>query len=235
MSARTENQLYLHEELLLLALQDEAGVVDWRAGQYIHAVGGAILMELMMAERLALDESGRKPMVEVADETPTGDPLLDEVLEKIRTAKRRAGIQTWVARIGQTPQLKHSIAKGLCELGILEEQTGKVLFIFSQKIYPERDAAPETEIVERLRAAIFDEAAEMTERTALLVALANAAGMLAIHFDRKELKKQKLRLKAIEEREHVAQATKQAIAAAQAAVIASTTAATTAATMAAVS
>ena len=70
-------------------------------------------------------------------------------------------------------------------------------------------------------------------RTALLIALADAGGLLAIPFDKRELRGRKKRIKEISEGSVVAGAARDAIQAAHAACIAATTAATVAATTAA--
>ncbi|MCP5114747.1 MAG: hypothetical protein GY953_28290, partial [bacterium] len=57
-------QLYLHQELLLMALHDEKGTIDWKASQYAFAVGGALLAELFLAEVIRV-APGKKPLVEV--------------------------------------------------------------------------------------------------------------------------------------------------------------------------
>ncbi len=45
--------LYLHQELLLMALHDEKGTLDWKAGHYVYAVGGAL--HLLVVDQFALD------------------------------------------------------------------------------------------------------------------------------------------------------------------------------------
>ena len=56
--------LYLHEEIMLLALKDEKGTIS--SGTYQHAMGGAILAELLLRKHIAVDESKKnKKLVDV--------------------------------------------------------------------------------------------------------------------------------------------------------------------------
>ena len=53
-------KLFLHQEILLLALRDERGTIE-SGTMYQYAVGGAILSELLLANRIAveLNDGGR--------------------------------------------------------------------------------------------------------------------------------------------------------------------------------
>ena len=48
MSSSRDN-IHLHEQLLLLVLRDRKGTLDFRAGHYHLAMGGAVLAELALA------------------------------------------------------------------------------------------------------------------------------------------------------------------------------------------
>lgn len=233
MSDPLEN-LGLHERALLLALHDERGTIH-RAGMYAYAVAGGILAELFLAERLRLEErSGKKkPLVAVASATQVGDRLVDEVLDTIRKAKRRAPLDRWVSRIANTAKLKHRVARSLVHKGVLREDEGRVLLIFRRTIYPEVDPRPERALVESLRDAILSDAVDVDPRTAILVSLGWRAGLLNGVVDRKQLKARKARLEELGRGEAIAGATREAIEAVQAAMTAATIAATTAATTAA--
>ena len=82
----------LYEDVMLLALRDEKGTIA-AGSMYQYALAGAFVAELMMTERIAM-ESGRRKLVDVVDASSTGDELLDECLEKMAGAKRRAPINT---------------------------------------------------------------------------------------------------------------------------------------------
>jgi len=209
--------LYLHEEILLLALRDEEGTVAL-SSMYEYAIGGAILAGLLLTQRIVVEE-GKKKLVDLVSDKPVGEPLIDECLEKIATAKRRATAQTWVQRFARLKGLKHRAAQQLCDRGILRVDEDTVLLLFRRKIYPERDPRPERRLIERLRKAIFSETRQVDPRTTILISLAHGVGLLSIPFDKKELKTRKQRIEQLTSGELLGKATREAVQAAQAAVM----------------
>jgi len=213
-----EPSLGLHEEILLLALRDREGTIA-SGTMYQYAIGGAMLAELLLRERIAVEQRRRSKLAVIRRRTRIGEPLLDESLTRIADAKRRASLQTWVARFGNTRDLRHRIARGLCQRGVLRADEDKVLLIFSRKIYPEVDPKPERALLKRLELAIFREGKSIDARTVVLTALANSAGILKLVFDKKRLRERKARLDKITSGDLTAAATKEAIEAVQAAVM----------------
>ncbi|UCE18891.1 MAG: GPP34 family phosphoprotein [Gemmatimonadota bacterium] len=213
----TQNTLFLHEEIILLALRDEEGTIA-SGSMYQYAVSGAIVAELLLNNRIGVDESKKKKLVNLVDSTLIGEPLLDDCLGKIGRAKRRASLQTWISRFAGVKNLKHRLAEQLCKRGILRTDEDKVLLIFTRKIYPEVDPGPEKRVIDRLREAIFSDTEDVDPRTAVLLSLAHNAGLLKNAFDKKELKRRKARIKQVINGEMTGKAAKEAIEAMQAAV-----------------
>lgn len=209
--------LFLHEEVMLLALRDVEGTVV-NSTWYSHAIGGAIMSELMMASRITVEDE-KRTLVTLVNTDPIGEPIIDECIEKLATAKRQAGAQSWVSTFAGLKDLKHRVARRLCDRGILRADEDTILMLFRRKVYPEVDPKPEQEIIERMRQAIFTDTIEIDARTAILISLANSAGILSIPFRKKDLKEQKERLECIANGELVSAATKDAIQAVQAAVL----------------
>ncbi|MHC4424959.1 MAG: GOLPH3/VPS74 family protein [Planctomycetota bacterium] len=214
----TQNNLFLHEEIMLLALRDEQGTIAPGA-MYQYAIGAAILAELLLNKRIAVEESGKNKLVNFVSSQSFGEPLIDECLEKFGGAKRRASLQTWVSRFAGVKNLKHRVAQQLCERGILRVAQDKVLMIFTRKIYPEVNPGPERELIGRLRYAIFTDVRDVDPRTVVLVSLASSAGLLKVVFDKKKLKGRKARIDQIVNGEITGKAAKEAIQAMQAAVM----------------
>jgi hypothetical protein len=215
------NRLYLQEEILLLALEDRSGTTEM-GSQYGHAMAGAILAELLLEERIALDESRRTALVQLLSDSPVGDPVIDDALGRIASAKRRASLQTWVSRLANSRRIKHEVAGGLCRRGVLRADEDKVLFLFTRKIYPEINPKPERELTERLRRAIYTEATDIDPRTVVLVSLAQSSDMLKSLFPKKELRQRRSRIEQVINGEATGKATAQAIQAAQAAAMVAT-------------
>ena len=210
--------LFLHEEMMLLALCDREGTII--SGAWYHqALGGALIAELLLSERIAVEKSGKGKLVEVLSAKSFGDPVLDECLDKICNAKKRASLQTWLSRFANVKNLKHRVAEKLCERGILRADEDKVLFFFTRKIYPEADHQPEKQLTDRLHQAIFTDTMDLDPRTIVLISLANSANILKGNFDRTRLKTRKERIEKIASGDIVGQAAKEAIEAIQAAVM----------------
>jgi hypothetical protein len=214
-----DNDLHLHEEILLLALRDREGTVV-SSVFYHHAIAGAVLAELLLRGRLDVEEDRRKKFIRLLDSTPIGDPVVDECLEKVRLARKRAQATTWVSRFSGIKNLKHRVAQRLCERGILLSGEDKVLLLFTRKIYPEIDPAPERALRERLYRAVFTDSDEVDPRTVVLVSLTNASGLLRVTFGKKEVKARKDRIERVVNGEVSGRATAEAIQAVQAAIVA---------------
>jgi len=213
----TNQQQYLHEEIMLLALKDEGGAIA-SGTNYRFALAGAVLAELLLSERIAVEERKKKKYAVLKDSTPLGDPVIDECLEKVANSKKNQQLQTWVSRFSGLKDLKNRVARSLVQRGILRADEDKVLLLFTRKVYPEVNPEPERKMIERLREAVFTEAEDIDPRTVVLVSLADSTGLLKVIFDKKDLKAHKKRIEQVVNGDVSGKATKEAIEAMQAAV-----------------
>lgn len=212
-----QGKLLLHEEIVLLALRDDKGTFS---GSYcIYAIAGAMISELLLQERIAVNDD-RNRIVAVVNGDPTGDDLLDGFLQEILESPKPRGLQDWVNRAARIKRLAHRIAEKLSGMGILKHDEQKILWVFSRQLYPELDGTPEDAIRARMAAVMFDAHREPDERTAVLIALASHAGLLKANFVPEELRQHRQRVKQLASGEILAAgATQQAIAAVQTAVM----------------
>ncbi len=216
-----KKKLFLYEEILLLALRDEEGTPHTSVF-FDQAIAGALVAELLLAGRIKVDDKTKNRLVSAVSRDPLGDELLDECLEQIYTAKRRAPLSNWVWKFSGMRKLKDRAALGLCRKGVLKADEDKVLLFFTRKIYPEADPTPEREIRKRLHEAIFGKEDIKDARTAVLISLANASDLLRTCFDKKELKARKKRIVSIVSGELTGAATQEAVQATQAALLLTT-------------
>ncbi len=207
---------------MLLALRNDKGTVAGGV-MYQQAAGGAILAELMLEGRVRAVTEGRRTYGVLEDRKLTGDSVLDDCIAKMAAAKRRGTLLTWVQKFAATRRLKHRVASGLVDKGILREREDRVLLIFSRRVYPELDSARERAIVRRLEDAIFSDSTTVDARTTVLVALSHHSGLLKANFDKKRLKARRKRIEAIIKGDAVGKATKQAVDAVHAAVMVAAT------------
>lgn len=211
------NQLFLHEEITLLALHDEKGTS--MASFPEHLIAGAVLAELLLTSRISVD-GRRKKMVQLQDMAAIGEPIMDECLKLMRESSKPVSLRNWVSKFAKIKNLKHKAAQQLCARGILQEDESSLLIVFTQKVYKEVNATPEQKIVERMRTAIFSDDDEVDPRTVVLIALANGVDLLPKIFGSKEVRARKKRIKQIINGEIVGKATQEVIEACQAAVMA---------------
>lgn len=216
MQMKDKHTLFLHEELMLLALRDEKGTVS--ADFIEQTIAGAIMAELLLDQHISIEDN-RKKRIAIHHTNPVGDPVIDECLEKMRVSKRPVSLENWIDRLSGIKNLSHKAAQQLCNRGILRADEDKVLFIFNRKIYPEINPVPEKQIIERLREAIFTDKTDIDPRTVVLISLTNSSELLNQIFDRKELKTRKKRIEQIIKGEMLGKATKEIIEACQAAIM----------------
>ena len=190
-------ELCLHEEIVLLALNDTRGTLDRRAAMYGYALGGALVAELLLAGRITLRPEKRKTLVDVAETRPLNEPVLDDCLMRIRNARRPGTLAAWVGTLAQkSSDLRRRIALGLCDRGVLRETEETVLLFFTRRRYPEQDHRFEERLLERMRAAVRGEG-PVDVRTAVIVALADAAKLLPMVLEKPELKARRTRIEQI--------------------------------------
>lgn len=213
--------LHVHQEVLLLALSDHDG--NFSNGMIEYALAGAMVSDLSLLGKIEISEDKYKT-VRVIDKSPTGNLQLDTIIEKIAKLTRTKNLQYWVPKIAQTSGLKHTIAKSLCDLGILEETTSKILFLFTKKVYPELDGSWEDSIRNRMGEVMFHPEVKSDVRTAVLIAFAYHSQLLKQNFAPVELKQHQARIKQLATKPHAdlasVEATKAAIDAVNAAVMA---------------
>lgn len=167
-------QVSLPEELLLLALHDEKGSVIPAAAPALNgALVGALMMELALLGRLQETPTGAV----IADPTPTGNDVMDEVLTRIADADEPRSASYWVGRLaGRIPRLKDRLLEGLVARGVLERHERRILWIFPSRSFPLADAAAEQHARDRLRAVVLD-GQTPDRRTAALLGLVRACNL----------------------------------------------------------
>lgn len=209
----------LYENLVLLALNDEKGTTE---GWYIeYCVAAAILAELLLTQRIRVNPAN-KNKVEVLDYSATGDKVMDEAIQKIADKKGGDTLKNWVMAIGYIRDLKHKVAEQLVEDGIIKSDEKKILWVFTQKIYPAVNPEPERQLRHEMRRLVLDKPLEVDPRIALMVALAKSAYLLENVFSKDELKTHKKRIETIAKGEELGMIAKEVIDGVQVAIMVAT-------------
>ncbi len=216
---RRGNSLYLHEEIMLLALRDREGTVFSGTHVQLRDRGGR-------PGRAPDGEADRRRSrqerrIRQGPEPGAGRRPPDRRMPRPSSRGRRGATSS---RPGSRSSPKRKTSNtgwrsSLVRRGILRIDEDKVLGIFTRKIYPEIDPGPERELIERLRQAIFGDIGEVDPRTAVLLSLAKSADLLKLVFEKKQLKGRKARIEQVVNGEMTGKATQEAIQAVQAAIL----------------
>ena len=208
----------LAEDLLLLLLDDGSGKPRADSTSLDYALAGALLAELALQRRVEMVERHglfARNRVAVADDTATGDHLLDEALRVTADRARRA--ERLVDKLSKG--LREQLLAALEQRGILHRQASPVLGIFPRERWAAQDASREDAVKQRL----YDVLVVGTtpdDHTVALVALLAAIDEAHKLFEgsRPERQAVKERAKAIAEGQWPATAVRKAVKAAQASV-----------------
>jgi hypothetical protein len=193
--------LTLPEELLVLALDADRGSVRGHlSGELPPGLAGAALMELVLAERVRIEDRKVVP----AGEGTLGDPVLDPVLEKVASSKRPRKLSDWVTRLGSGPGLEKRCLERLLERGVLRKGSRRVLLVIPRPAYQLDDPRPREEAVAQVLSVTGDHAPGV--RATSLAAVAEACGIAKRAIPDEDYKAAKHRLKALAKEDEIATA-----------------------------
>ena len=220
--------MLIAEDLLLLLTNDETGRLVSGSAEVDVALGGALLVELTLMQRVDLagpSEQYRKGRLVVRDASATSDPLLDEALAMI-SGKQGKKPQNVVPALGKG--IRGRLYERLAGRGLLRAESGKILGLFPRHTWPAQDGAHEDSVRADLLTALRN---AMTEepRTGALISLLlalnavhKAVGPAAAGLSRRDMNAS---AKRIAEGNWASDAVRHAIDSMNAAVIAATAAA----------
>jgi len=208
--------MLIAEEFLLLCLDEETGRKSISGEKIDPALGGALLVELALMERIGItsDEEGLRARrrISITSTKPTDDEVLDAALGYL-VAKEGKKIQDVISPMSWKPMtkdLRKKLLSRLAETGVLEERRGMALGVFPTTRWPVADPAAELEVRARLRSALVD-GLTPTERTVALIGLLHATGHVnkAVPYEDKKLVRR--RAKELTEGDWAAKAVKAVI------------------------
>ncbi|MGW7684496.1 GOLPH3/VPS74 family protein [Kribbella sp. NPDC054772] len=206
--------MLIAEDLLLLLYDDETGKPIAGSPGLDYALAGAVLIELTLGRKLDITSQGR---LQVLDDGPTGDPILDERLAFVvnkpgKKPKDQVG--------ALSKRLRDQLLTRLAERGVLEADKGKVLGLFPVTRWPAKDARHEVEVRAKLES-VLKVGTAPDERTGALIALLSALNVVPrVVTDAVDKRALKRRAKEIAESDWAADAVKKAVTEMQAAITA---------------
>ncbi len=173
--------LTLPEELMLLALDDKEGVVVPQAREPLKmGLVSAILTELTLNGKLRTDE--RLNLV-VVSPIPSGDALLDRVLESVRTLPTAPRPATyWIeALVRALPNLEDQVIQRLVQRGALRAEESRRMIFLKETRFPQQIAGFEQKVRNRLHDVVIH-GAPPDERTLALIGLIKMTNLIESTF-----------------------------------------------------
>ncbi|MHA6631163.1 GOLPH3/VPS74 family protein [Pseudonocardia sichuanensis] len=210
------------EDLVLLLLDPGSGRAVVDGTSLDRAIGGALLLDLALRERISADGDGAKARLRVLDPTPTGDALLDEAASRLAGNPVRA--QKAVERLAR--RTRTPVLERLVERGVVRRESSRVLGVFPSTTWPSTDGAGK-ELRGRI-AAVLRDGARPDQHVALLISLVHAvrAEHKVVDGPRRQLR---ARAAEVAEGDWAGVAVRKAVQAVQTSVMAAVTASTVAA------
>ncbi|HVA15799.1 MAG TPA: GPP34 family phosphoprotein [Stellaceae bacterium] len=191
------------EELLLLAHDEKSGGFANIQDLLMNtALAGAVLMDLAILNRIDTDLS----TLVTLDRTPTGEKLLDYGLTELAALPAKTSTidaLDLLRKHGATFE-QMAIAR-LIERGILREQGGRILWVFETRRYPLIDGKELQEVKRRIADLLLSDDIP-DSRDVVIIALAQACGLLRRVFSESELRDAQKRIDQIAKLDLIGQA-----------------------------
>ena len=151
--------MLIAEEYLLLALDDETGKLRIGRDRLEPALGGALLVELALRERVGVtpQEAGwtKRGRVTITSLTPTDDPELDAALHKLAENEGKKVKDLLGSYATRKSRLSHGVRDRLLErlaaAGMLVRTEGTVLGFVPRTTWPAGNPEAEDDVRRRLR------------------------------------------------------------------------------------
>ena len=175
------------EETLVLLLDHQRGTflpIDRHTLD--HTLVGAVLMDLAFANRIDTDATH----LMVIDPTPTGNPMLDAVLERIAASEQHLSAVGWLKALSgdAAASIRERALASLEERGVVERREKKILRVFRTRRYPLIGGEKAQEAKRRIARVLFSDSVPDPHDIAL-ICLADACGALSAIFEEAEIER----------------------------------------------
>ena len=191
------------EEILLLMLDDEDGTfLPTRTSAVEYVLAGAVLLDLAFANRIDTDER----QLLVIDSTPTGNPMLDRVLERIAGSSGTRDTRAWIEKITgeDTEEIRSQALASLVKRGVLEARDEKFLWVFRSRRYPVIDGRVEREAKLRVTGVLLSDDIP-DPRDVAMICLVDASGILPDIFSEREIERATPRIEQLRKMDLIGQ------------------------------
>ena len=168
------------EEILVLLLSERNGRF-LPIGKYTlqRALIAAVLMELAFTDRIDTDLD----RLMVISAAPTGDTLLDNVLDRIARSKKVFKTADWIETLTeeQGSEVRELALANLVQRGVLDRREVTVFGVFRTQRYPIIDERAERDTMKRMTNVLFSDDVP-DPRDIAMICLVDACGVLQTVF-----------------------------------------------------
>ena len=168
------------EEILVLLLSEKNGRF-LPIGNYTlqRVLIAAVLMELAFADRIATDPA----RLWVASVTPTGDTVLDNVLDRLGRSEEAFNTADWIETLTeeQGSEVRERALANLVQRGVLDRREVTVLGVFRTQRYPVIDEKAERDAMRRMTNVLLSDDIP-DPRDVAMICLVDACGVLQTVF-----------------------------------------------------
>jgi hypothetical protein len=181
----TKNKLTLAEELLLITLDHESGMLldSISPFKYHIALAASLIMELTLKGKLDIDTE----KLFVVSSAETGNPILDKPLAEIVAEKTSLRTSEWLKRFAKNGEsLSNQLMESLVAKGVLQLIDKRVFWVLKTRTYSATSGIEEREVKERLMLLLnSDEIPDASD--ALLIGLLRSVGIFSLLLSPSEL------------------------------------------------
>ncbi len=176
--------LTLFEELFLLSIHEDKGTyIKSSVDRIKPGLVGAILAELALLGKFQTNDNHR---LHLLDTSPTGDELLDEVLEMLKGSEKERKWGYWVSQLNQKfDKVSKTVSERLVEKGIVTQDDDHMVWVTPSPFHPEVHASTKYMVNQHLRSIVLAQK-ESGPRELALLGLLRACGLLDLTFLRDE-------------------------------------------------
>jgi hypothetical protein len=181
----TKNKLTLAEELLLITLDHESGMLldSISPFKYHIALAASLIMELTLKGKLDIDTE----KLFVVSSAETGNPILDKPLAEIVAEKTSLRTSEWLKRFAKNGEsLSNQLMESLVAKGVLQLIDKRVFWVLKTRTYSATSGIEEREVKERVMLLLnSDEIPDASD--ALLIGLLRSVGIFSLLLSPSEL------------------------------------------------
>ena len=204
------------EEIVLLSLDDKSGkFVDLPPLAMDQALAGAALLELAFQNRIDTDLTH----LSLISAKPTGEAMLDPLLEKIVEAKDKKDAKHLVGVFSaEGDRLREKTLDRLVQRGIIKREEKRFLWVIPGRRYPMVNDQEEQEVRKRIQSVIA-EGEVPGPRDVVLISLSSACQLLRSVFSDADLLKYSARIAEVSKMDLIGRAVSKSVAEVQEAVM----------------